>query len=175
MKNNDGFTLKMFFRKGSLLLNKKTRFPRKIILPKYFVILENYRPGTKSILGVMTTSKLWRLKANNNEGVIISIRSLRGPTLLLWNNIKEIPTKELLSNNYKHVGFRANMKKIDDKIRASKVVPLDIIERILKPESRPKPSKKKKKDRYRNFTKEQVDEIKKRLGLKKIRIKNRER
>jgi len=166
--STNNLTLKIFFRKGSLLLNRKTKFPRKVILPKYFVLLENYQSSANTLLGITTTSKLWRLQKNNNEGIIISIRSLRGPTLLLWDNIREIPVKGLLSNNYEHVGFLANMKRVDDKIKRSKKIPKDIKRRILKSEIKVRPVKtKKRKDIYRNFTKEQVDKIKRKLGLKR--------
>lgn len=160
-KGLDRLQLSINFKKGALLLNPRTKLPGRATKPKYHLLMEDYSLERKSLLTLMTTSKFKKYWKSGKEGLITRISPI-GKTLLLWEDYHEIPVSQLASGVYRSIGFKNDLRALDDAIGRSSL-PQDVKERMLRMPPKIKRPKVPKVKRIGLLSPEQVKIMKQKL------------
>ena len=83
------------YTRGSIILDPKAKLQNGKIKPKFFLLVEDYAPGKESYYAFMTTSK----RDHYNPRRMLKVKAEKltnGYTVILFNNSRQITTKELL-------------------------------------------------------------------------------
>jgi hypothetical protein len=161
-------TLEVKLQKGLILYNPKTKLSNNSIKPKFFIVMEEADGGRKSLIIFMTTSRQARsTKRNSKRYIPINFPFPKKVfTNVLLYEYRDIPITKL-NHDYLKKGIisESEIKALEKAVKSSNL-PKNIKRRVLhKKTKKPKGSNQPK---YQWLGKEEIEQIKRKLGLKTL-------